>query len=1054
MILLKRNLYYYRKLNIASILAVSVCIAIITGALLIGSTVKYNLQKTAENRLGFVDYAVITPAATLSSSIADSAKAAFNAKDNSAIQAIAVNFRPGSVINPADMSRINNIQLLGIDSALSEATGSDIYKDLPRNSAVINQAVADRLGVKTGDDIIVRFSAENIVSELALYSGDDFSKSWRLTISAIASSDDFGSFSLKAQQASVYNIFVSARQLAERLDSEDKRNMLLVGGIDDVPNEKAVDVLGSSFSINDLGYTVKLSPGLSSIQSSNIFIPDNIVDSLLNNIDSLKSFTGYLVNNLTAQNNKSGSYLFCGTEAELQKDQAILSKWMADRIGVYAGDKVTISYFVPADNNQLIEKTYDIQISAIKEIQYFSYMKELMPNIPGMTDSESCSDWEAGVPIDMDKITDDDEQYWDMYGMTPKLAISYDLAKELFGGRYGIATAVYKEAEFTKTESEVIEKEIAELAKPVIIPAAENAKFAVNNSMDFGGLFLSLSMFLIASSLILPAILFSLNIQDRQKEFASLSALGYRPAQIKSLIYSEIILLAGTGSLLGLLPGIAYAYWLQNILSSGFSGAIAGFNMELHIDLQALIYGYISGFILILAVCYFKIRKILKRSINESLKKTSDQQIVRKRKKIYLAIGIIMLATSLTLPAVANWSLMAFFGGGSIMLISGIALSSYLFSKKTNTKDFTLNSFTWNNLSRNSSSTIAVTISIACGVFMVIAVGLNHHNPLADSDRRTGPTGGFDKVANCSIPVNKQIKSDSDYLAFRVHKGDDASCLNLNRPVSPTIIAVDANKLCQLNPFSFAGVINGQKKNYAILNDKPAENIVPAIADYNTIMWALHKKIGDIIEIEDQSGNKVKLQLYAGLQSSILQGKIIVSESNFKRLYPNENGYSLIVFDQDTELEKMLMEYDAEVRPAVDVIGDFFKVENTYMSLFALLGGLGLIMGNIILGLTVIRNCQSQTREYAIMRSLGFTSKVLKYFIIKTYLIPVCIGIAIAVISALYSVWPKIITNYANLPIHMILYLLAGIFLTAIACIAIAGNNAVKGNIIRVLRNQ
>ena len=44
----------------------------------------------------------------------------------------------------------------------------------------------------------------------------------------------------------------------------------------------------------------------------------------------------------------------------------------------------------------------------------------LMPAFPGLADTENCRDWEPGIPIEVDRIRDIDEEYWDEHRGTPK----------------------------------------------------------------------------------------------------------------------------------------------------------------------------------------------------------------------------------------------------------------------------------------------------------------------------------------------------------------------------------------------------------------------------------------------------------------------------------------------------------------------------------------------------------------------------------------------------------------------------------------------------------
>ena len=1060
--LLLRNLSYHRKVNFATCLAVAVCVAIITGAMIIGDTVRHTLAETARQRLGFVKSVAISESRSFSPDIPD------RISDS---QTAAINFTTSSAINPETMVRANNVQMIGIDDSLAKAAGIYKYEGLGRNEAVINTQLANQLNIQPGSDIILRFADDNMIAELALYSGEDYNLMWRVTVKDIVTADEFGNFSLKADQKLPANIFVPAGQLAQKLNSSDTRNMLLFS------DDRSTDSLENTLTISDLGYNINTDQFHTFIKSKNIFISSSVQSKLLESNHGLKPFTGYMVNDVINQNNnQSAAYCFTGTDTTgtLDDNSAIISQWLADTIDAKTGDTIAVSFFLPAENNELNESSITLTIEQVVPIDTLTPLQKLMPEIPGMTETDSCTDWESGVPIDTDKITDADEQYWDTYRMTPKLIISYSLAQKLFASRYGLATALYSEKPLDVNAQNKLTESLKLYTQPEIINVAQQANHAVNNSLDFGGLFLSLSMFLIASALLLPAMLFAINIQNRSGEIAALKSLGYTQKQIKKLIFSESAFITLLGGLPGILLGIAYAQLLNLGLADNFSGAIAGFKLRLFISSKTLAIGYVATALVVLIAIYLKTNGLVKRTVKQAFTANLDFSSPKTSKAgISFYTSIILLITAIAAPIAAGKSAMAFFGGGAALLVSGILFTRASFqtfgSPKKTPSTFSL---TFNNLGRNISSAMAVSISIACGVFMVIAVGLNHHDPFKDANKPSGPTGGFDLAIDCSVPIPHLIEAEKDQLQFsalqfRVNAGDDASCLNLNRPGQPSIIAADLDKLKQFKPFSFASTVPDAPQDWSILqDDNPDDNIIPAVTDYNTIMWALHKKVGDTLEIKAQDGSTCQIKLVAGLQSSILQGKLIITESAFKQLFPTVNGYELILVKstapakelQET-LSNQLEKYGPEIRPSTDIIAELYRVENTYMSLFSLLGGLGLIMGIIVLALTVVRNTQSHTREFAIMQAIGFSRNKVIANITMTWLIPAMYGIMIAVISAVYAVWPKISTKLdffnssviiSSITIMAFMMLLMFIMI----CIQMAARFATSQNIIQTLRNK
>src|SRR5688572_23611717 len=59
--LLLRNLRFFRAANLAVVAGMAVATAVLTGALMVGDSVRGSLRNLAERRLGFVDHALISP---------------------------------------------------------------------------------------------------------------------------------------------------------------------------------------------------------------------------------------------------------------------------------------------------------------------------------------------------------------------------------------------------------------------------------------------------------------------------------------------------------------------------------------------------------------------------------------------------------------------------------------------------------------------------------------------------------------------------------------------------------------------------------------------------------------------------------------------------------------------------------------------------------------------------------------------------------------------------------------------------------------------------------
>jgi putative ABC transport system permease protein len=91
--------------------------------------------------------------------------------------------------------------------------------------------------------------------------------------------------------------------------------------------------------------------------------------------------------------------------------------------------------------------------------------------------------------------------------------------------------------------------------------------------MSFSGL-IYVSLIVVVVFIILNTLLMS--VLERTHEFGMLMALGMRPTQIGRMVWLELLILAGAGSIMGIMLGASLTYWFV-VHGIGFSGAEALF---------------------------------------------------------------------------------------------------------------------------------------------------------------------------------------------------------------------------------------------------------------------------------------------------------------------------------------------------------------------------------------------------------------------------------------------------------------------------------------------
>src|SRR5262249_31562928 len=147
------------------------------------------------------------------------------------------------------------------------------------------------------------------------------------------------------------------------------------------------------------------------------------------------------------------------------------------------------------------------------------------------------------------------------------------------------------------------------------------------------------------------------------------------------------------------------------------------------------------------------------------------------------------------------------------------------------------------------------------------------------------------------------------------------------------------------------------------LNRALEPDVVPVIADANSITYVLHRKLGDEIQMAHGS-RPVRLRLVAALADSIFQGELVMSDVNFRRLFPEREGYQFLLVDAPpanaadiaAAIERTAADLGADAVLTPERLAAFHRVENTYLSTFQTLGGLGLLVGTIGLAAVLLRN--------------------------------------------------------------------------------------------------
>ena len=240
------------------------------------------------------------------------------------------------------------------------------------------------------------------------------------------------------------------------------------------------------------------------------------------------------------------------------------------------------------------------------------------------------------------------------------------------------------------------------------------------------------------------------------------------------------------------------------------------------------------------------------------------------------------------------------------------------------------------------------------------------------------------------------------------------------------------------------------------------DGAVPVIGDANSLAYVLHLKVGEDWLMEREGREPVKLRIVAALEDSLFQRELLMSEDNFKRLFPEQQGYRFFLFDvplgRASELaqllEERLTDEGLDVSLTSDRLAGFHRVENTYLSTFQFLGGLGLLLGTLGLAVVLLRNVLERRRELAVLRAVGYTPKHLATIVASENAFLLLCGTAIGAVSALLAILPAIASRGWKLPSGSMGWLLMAVILAGMVASLLATCAALRTPLLESLRSE
>ena len=824
------------------------------------------------------------------------------------------------------------------------------------------------------------------------------------------------------------------------------------------------------------------------LSSSRIFLEDTI-QSLLKkeNFKPEPVFT-YLINYIRA-NDSVTPYSFVSAlntypSYSLSNNEIIVNSWLADDLHLNKNDTIRLQYYTLESFHKLEEKTSTFVVKDIVEIKDFAADSLLMPAFEGLAGVDHCSDWEAGIPVNFSKIRKKDEAWWEKHKGTPKAFISYQTAVKLWGTHFGNSTSIRFA---TQTDTNKLKTTLLSQLQPSnigikVLDIKSVSQWSASNAVDFSQLFLSLSFFIILAAFLLSSLLFTMMIEQRKKEQGIYLSLGLPKKQIFNIFLAEGLINAVVGSFIGLFAGITVSMLVLHFLNSIWNDVVRTSSIQLFITPTSLVIGFVSNILISIILMRQTLRKHFSSSINNLNKKNKISS--SKGATVFLLTAIVasilfilLLIYGLQSDLYQNSSL--FFTNGFLLLT---ALTSWIaFAlKKIGTKQ--QNSISKINIAiRNLVSefkrTIIIISILSLGVFIVIATGANRTDVKRNANGNSSGTGGYSIFIETNIGVNINLSTNDgrselgigdecntvSFVQLHRYLSDDASCLNLNKIQHPSVLGVNPLIFSKRNSFSFINTIENETKNpWELLNKKLSANCIPAVADQTVITWSLGKSVGDSILYITEKGDTVYLVLVASLENSIFQGNVIISDSNFTKLYPSISGSNIILANINNNKKANIREsiagalrnYGASIENTTNRLEMFNSVTNTYLDIFVALGGIALIIGTFGFAIVIFRSIYARKQHYAMMQAFGISIKSIRSIILIEFLIILIAGITSGLFAAFIASLPSLVNTNPNIPYPLLITIIGVFTVNGVLWIYLGTLLSIKKNFNENLRNE
>ena len=530
---------------------------------------------------------------------------------------------------------------------------------------------------------------------------------------------------------------------------------------------------------------------------------------------------------------------------------------------------------------------------------------------------------------------------------------------------------------------------------------------ASRGSTDFGEYFTYFSFFLVLSALLLAGLFFRLGVEQRAREVGLLRAVGYTTGRIRGLLAGEGLVVTMAGGVIGIGGAIAYASMMMTGLGSWWSGAVGTDALRLHVSATSLAGGVIGVAVTAMACLWWTLRSLSRVSERSLLSGMLAADALTGRRRVDRAgrragaIGCAVLGLALIVASAAHVvdKTGAFFGASAFLLAASLCVAAVTLRRPAHRpihRDRLVGDVPVGTSPRRRSARpkraghrrdrggdvhpdLGGRVSTRGSARKRSALGRRRLFVAGRSAAAAGPRS--QRAGRAAKRWGSPRLPSVRLEPFRVMPGDDASCLNLYEPKNPTILGA-SRAFIESGRFTFQSAVPGSDAERAnpwlLLNRHDAGRSGSRRARHRG------RELDDLRPAQESgrryrdrsrraartapSGRGPQRQ-YSAERAGDVGGQFsrAVSGSGGIRSGCSSRRQPSLVARLGPAIEEGASDLGAHVESTAERLAGFHRVENTYISTFQTLGGLGLLVGTIGLAAVLLRNVLERRRELALL---------------------------------------------------------------------------------------